>query len=437
MTWEKKSYEIYSGDKILNNDFYSLWKVMAEKFKFYKIKINDNYNQKEFIDSDYIKFIIKNKQQKHIDFKYSNSIVHNNDNKEISIFDILYQNNEYVIVTEKNWNLGSVFLVPDKSQSNRYFIGFTYNDSSTNYNLCGIIIYFDSDGNLIQQNILDRVVCNYDCRNGKILETNTILYNQTLLFYQIHRDTHTLNLFVNLLDYNDNLLVPQTFYDTQMYTNNYDLNNLNNLNYRFFYIKKVNDQLTQLGENTPDRYSHVFIDLCSLKLLKNHKKERYDFEGKLLFKSNPANYLSIDYYTSNYSNNPNGFLEKSYKFEKEEYSDGYITYCVKCNGLTSEGIYNYKNITMGFGNSFCTKCQIRYSQSEKSWVCCKLTKEIDNINKRTDTCCLCFSRLETINNYECDKCHLHSNKYNLKVIKTKTHYKLPFKETINIYPKEN
>ncbi len=472
MSWDKNSYKIniYSESNSYSNDFYSFWKIICEKNVFYRIKINVENKLKKLKELDKldesigIKFInheeIKKNFKKQIqdeilkqtqeylnNYKSTNkfSFFENNIDKELSNYNIAYQDDNYAIITKKNWfeNFGRIFIVPDKSQSNRYFIGLSMYGISTNYNVFGFILYFDSDGNVTNKNILNKIVCQFDSRNVHIDETNTILYNQTLLFYQVHRDTYNLNLFLNLLDYGDNLIINNEFYDTEIKTSRFYNEYINNitleekLNSRFFHIKKK-------SKSNNDDEPNIFIDLGSLKKISEPKsinKNTSTFVDKIFYnKQNVSNdletWLKLDYYSlaSNDSNELNNFIEKSSKFE-EEYSDGYITYCAKCNGLTSIGTYNFKNITMGLGKSFCTKCEIRYSQSENSWLCCKLTNSIDNDIKYHDTN-ICHTKLNSENNYECVNCFSHSNIYNFQYNIMSSHHKYPFKKTINICPKK-
>jgi hypothetical protein len=51
---------------------------------------------------------------------------------------------------------------------------------------------------------------------------------------------------------------------------------------------------------------------------------------------------------------------------------------------------------MGLGKSFCQKCFIRYSQSERNLKCCKMEKSGQY---------MCKNDLTHILNYECDKGH--------------------------------
>jgi hypothetical protein len=91
---------------------------------------------------------------------------------------------------------------------------------------------------------------------------------------------------------------------------------------------------------------------------------------------------------------------------------------------------------MGLGTSFCADCNMRYSKSENSWICCKLTNKIDDDKDNYGTN-ICSSKLEPSTNYICDKHQVHSKKYSLQINHTEKTYKYPFKDVINVTPKLN
>ncbi len=59
--------------------------------------------------------------------------------------------------------------------------------------------------------------------------------------------------------------------------------------------------------------------------------------------------------------------------QKDEY--GYELYCIKCGELTIQASWGYDYTTGKLGNSYCQNCEIRFSISQKKWVCCKLSEE--------------------------------------------------------------
>jgi hypothetical protein len=194
MSGDKNLFEILTYNKS-SGEFYSLWKIISDKFTFNKIPLNNTNNTNEEANKNNN----NNKKNKINETRISNEIV-------------IYHNDEYKIVSNKQWDYGNIFAVQDRSQLNRYFISFTYDLRYTDYNICGMIVYFDSTGKVGEKNILNDVVCTYDARNGLIDTSKTLFYKQSLLFYQVHRDTKQLTLFVNLLNHYDNLQDKSTKY---------------------------------------------------------------------------------------------------------------------------------------------------------------------------------------------------------------------------------
>lgn len=445
MNFDKKSFIINSNkEPYNNNEFSSLWNFIASKIIFYKIKINisDELNKlkelKELSNEDFddMKEITKNFRENINQqiLKQLDEYLKINFDIEISNYHVVYRNDNdnYVIIINKNYFelFNSVFIVKDKSQSNRYFVGFTFN-TSVRYSckISGIIIYFSSSGILIQRNILNKIVSDFNLTNSYINETNTIFYNQTLLFYTLN--FKYFNLCVNLLDYNDILLYNNINIDTQILTNDKVayFKFIENLNPRFLHLKKIlkfNESSGSSGSSkTSDLNESIFIDLGSLK------KESITNINSMIC-------LKLDYYSIIPSNNLdklNDFFDKCNKFEEVEYSDEYPTYCIKCNELLSITEYYSQSLTINLGNSFCTKCEIRYSKKENSWICCKLSKELDNDKKYTYNP-ICTSKLYPTNNYQCANTNLHSDKFNLKFTKINNMYKFPNKEIIKIFPKK-
>lgn len=52
----------------------------------------------------------------------------------------------------------------------------------------------------------------------------------------------------------------------------------------------------------------------------------------------------------------------------------YCTHCIKCGQITLIACYCENNSSLGLGKSYCHNCSIRYSLSEKRWVCAKLVR---------------------------------------------------------------
>ena len=248
-----------------------------------------------------------------------------------------------------------------------------------------------------------------------------------MLFYQVHRDSHQLYLFVNLLNHHDNLQHKSTKY-TEIKTN-YLPDKAKYYNPRFFHITEILEQKNWITTKT----TNVLIDLGSLKFVENYEKNSSMFN----FKTKPNNYLLLDYYKIDLETDIDKYITKIIALDVEETSfEGYPLKCAKCSNLTKTAIYGYNNITMGLGNSYCVNCDIRYSKSDNSWICCKLTNKMDD-DKDDFGINICSCKLEPTTNYICNKQEVHSKKYNLQINYTEKTYKYPFKDVINITPKLN
>lgn len=399
----------------LNNsgDYFSLWEQLAKKFTFIRYNFND-FDSK-ISDED----IIKQTNQK---FKKSIHYCSTSDTNIEPNFKIIWKSsNEYVLINKK-WELGATFVIPDYSTPYRYFIGFEFKSGYISHKIAGMIIYFDSDGNLLNSKtkIMSRSLVNdYDIRNGCISHDKSAFYKQTLIFTQSHRDTGKLLIFVNLLDFDDNIEANSFYYTQQITTssiwNNYRVIDKIHEYPRFFHLTGYLDNLnTGTDKDTVNKIkTNILIDLGSLKLLKDHVKELVQTD-KSVYKFDQSEYLKFDYYISTNINNDNNvndiedFFQKANYYEQEEYSDGYPEKCVICNKKTFIATYCYKNLLMGLGNSFCLGCEIRYSKSDKVWKCCKCCKYYYNYNnsekeKSSDNVSihLCSNILSNTNGYQC------------------------------------
>ena len=155
------------------------------------------------------------------------------------------------------------------------------------------------------------------------------------------------------------------------------------------------------------------------------------------FKTKPNNYLLLDYYKIDLETDIDKYITKITDTDVEDTEfEGYPLKCTKCLNLTKTATYKYKNIYIGLGDSFCPDCNMRYSKSENSWICCKLTNKIDDDkdNFRTN---ICSCKLEPSNNYICNEQQVHSNKFSLQINYTEKIYKYPFKEKLSVGPKLN
>lgn len=240
------------------------------------------------------------------------------------------------IVLKNKFSFNDAFAVRDEVNPNRYFVGFTTFTATYNTNMfiVGMIIYFDK-GILKNKNIITRLLSSVDCRNGEIV---TVLYNQTLIFKQIHRDTNVLLLNLALLSYDDTLIAKHRYY--------------------FDKIKSGDNQREIINKRFLSINNHLF-DLSSTRLEKST-------ETPYFTKNIEINKLIINSYEI--TDNENIIIE-----DNDYYNDGYPSNCIICNGVTSIASYECEYITK-LGKAYCINCQIRYSITDQRWVCCKLTE---------------------------------------------------------------
>lgn len=318
MCFIRREYKI-NTHKSINNNFINLWYSIASQFKFIKLTFEQKYTTEE-IDN-----IIKNYNL--VDFVNYNIIWEN-------------EFNTVIILINKIYDFGKIFVVEDSYNTNRYFIGFCYNGTNNFEYITGLFIYFKNDGTsdslntIISLNILGY----YNKINNQINSNNSSLYNQTLLFVQVNPESQGIILTINYLNYYDEIIYQSFNHLTNYQVNLSIFNTLKHNSYsRFFYFEDIN------------RYS-CFIDLGSLKLIPK------------------TNLLQIFTYTTKELNE---FIKLSSKFEIEYYGDGYPINCIRCNMKTS--ICNIKQ-TINLGRSYCFSCLIRYSTTNNCWYCCKLNK---------------------------------------------------------------
>lgn len=297
-------------------------------------------------------------------------------------------NSTNYIKLNKNYEFGSVYAVQDSNPKSefRYLVIYSFDCGYTNNCLTGVFVYFNSSGSTVKIQPIKSVLCSYDMRNGRVL---TKLYDQTLIFSQIHRDTKTEICFLSLFDIHDNL-VGTTEIFTEIKGN---------------WIKYSNNE--QKSDKFPPKYyllgTDNWVDLSSL--------------GKTEGKYNPE--LAVQVYKSS---NPSE-LDTSSK-PNSAYTDGYPNSCVICSGPTSVGMFGSKNMLMNLGSGFCVKCEIRYSVSDGVWKCCKV---IESHNKLwDDLCCNCVSE-----NLPCVN-PAHSTTQNLECVFEGIELKYPFKKRYGV-----
>ena len=261
-------------------------------------------------------------------------------------FNIIYKNVETdtkIIIKDEIKLYDKVYAIQDSNQPNRYFVGLTYYCSCT---ILGFIVYFDDLGNSKGNKILNKILCGFDIRNGII---KTFLFNQTLLFTQIQRDTGSLIVFINILSHEDSIVSKNVKYTNIIANKHVD----NVIDYKRFILVVSNE-------------NNILIDLGSVKYSKEYKycsilKKILDCFVINIYK---VNIEEIDSFIKDFNDEP------------EYFGNGYPDNCIRCKKLTSIGKFGYKYLYMELGESYCKDCNIRFSKLENRWICCKLN--IDN-----------------------------------------------------------
>lgn len=323
---------------------------------------------------------------------------------------IIYKDDTYrlsITGPEEYINLfQNIYAVHDKSTLNKYLICFTMYKSYTDYCIYGMFLYFDiNDISKIAEKIIKNIVlCDFDGRNQRINEKNTILYRQTLLFHQEHRDTRKITFFIKHLTYDD------------------DIHEQIKLYFDEIYLVKGQPELTprllNLTNEVQDK--HILFDLGSLCYEDDNiiPCTHYDLSEEK---------LCITKYT--FTKESNEEMDNFIKWgindvEQEDYSSSYPDYCIKCSVLTNIVSYGYNHYHINLGESYCHNCEIRYSASEGVWKCCKLT----------NNGWICGLTLDE--KYNCSKDHnqeLVVTKYLIHGRpKEKRHFKPPYKQDMQL-----
>ncbi len=308
---------------------------------------------------------------------------------------IIYKNtdNQDVIVMSSNVPkiFNQIYAVQDQLQPNRYFIGFVCNPTYTDSQIIGQIVYFDERGQVKISKTLNQTLFSRDFRNGQV---QTYLYSQSLVFVQSHRDTGKIMLGLNLLDSNDNLLCSQ------------------------FTQTSISSAWNWIDANQIPRFVKIFTKDNNIMLLDLGSLKQVEKPSSSIFKKlEKASYLNITWYSV--EEKTIGEFIENFNQEPEPFTDDYQVNCICCNKLTDIAEWSCKNSFIGLGKSYCHGCQIRYSSSEKKWICCQL-------NLSNGFCSNPISASET-----CKKLHSCTMKLQVVSVSEKS-VKYPFKRTINI-----
>lgn len=240
------------------------------------------------------------------------------------------------IKLNKSYEFGSVIAVKDSNpnEKSRYFVGFQFECGTMRYCLSGTFVYFDEDGKWMNTELSRSILCDYDLRNGNVRPK---LYKHALVFAQSHRDTRTEMLSISLFDYEDRM-VANTWIMTDI---------------RKSYVESdeelSNDRMARYMKIGED----VWLDLSSAEKMGDKVVIKYE-KG---INTNEVQKNEVAVTTIS------------------KYGDGYPDECVVCREKTAEATLHYgRNATMGLGSGYCMRCEIRYSYSEKRWVCCKIVE---------------------------------------------------------------
>lgn len=373
MCYIKREYKINTRAYV-NNDFINLWYCIASQFKFIKLTFKKKYTEQEI-----------------------NFIITNHNLTEFTKYEIIWKNDieNIILLINKSYDFGKIFVVVDSCNSNRYFIGFSYNGINNIEYVSGLFLYFSNQSNTVetislQQSMNNMVISSsifaaYNKSNMQINSKNSSLYNQTLLFVQVDPENNNLTFTINYLNYYDEIQYQSLNFLTNYQTDIKIFNSLKHSIYpRFFYFE--------------DTYKYgCFIDLGSLSLIPK------------------SNNLKLITYTTK---EPVDFIKLSGKFEIEYYGDDYPSYCTKCNMKTMiANVHHQTNKLINLGRSYCFNCLMRYSIKSKCWLCCKLDKDYNLCNQH-------------IMEKECTNTHVE---YNFTCQLIRTFNKHPNRDEIIIY----
>jgi len=316
---------------------------------------------------------------------------------------LIFQDEQHEIIMKSPIHLESIFdniyAVHDKSTPNKYLVLFTTYKKFTDYCIYGMFLYYDLSrfDRIVERNWKELVLCDYDGRNGKIDENNTVLYKQTLLFHQTHRDTYNVTFFVKHVLSDDSIDEQTTLYLHDIKT----------------VVGQIPDQ-PRILKTVNAQNKIVFFDLGSL-----HSKETsvkwdalYDHELCL------AKYVVEDECEDSVV--VNNILTKEECKEREIYP----LHCVKCSVPVSIATYGYDGYYMNLGESYCGECEIRYSASDQVWKCCKVMYNGF----------ICGSALDSLSS-ECVRQHSETLKVKQNGRK-ECDYKYPFKQRVKLTAKQ-
>lgn len=333
-------------------------------------------------------------------------------------YEIIYHHKGTVILTNQQSfsSLGTFFATPDADSPHRYFVGFAFRVAPQTESITGLLVYFNQQGlcDADRTIVCHRVLVTYDQRNGLLRSGQVFLYHQTLVFTQIHRDTHQLMLHLAYLPYDTDTIQECIFYPTTLTLPSTALfREIIRLAHRFLCIP-VEDgsiRIFDLGSLCLSEEQCAYEDGCPCTKL----------------------YFLLDSYLLYEAEKVDNFLEVAHLFPEREYSDGYPLFCVHCHTPVFSAHYSYKlypnrTISCGLGSGYCSSCQIRYSKRREIWICAKI--RLDGSP--------CQSELLGENPDECITSHLHAAEQTVVSLHDSISHKYPYRKTIRLqwFPSE-
>ena len=324
-------------------------------------------------------------------------------------YEVIYEKKGTVLLTNRPAfpSLGTFFATEDSDAPHRYFVGFAFRTGPHKESITGLLLYVNEQGVCYADRtfLCRRILATYDTRNGLLRSDQTFLYHQTLLFAQIHRDTHKLMLHVAHLPYHTDRIQDHAYLYTSL-----------ELPKEALYRDTLRLFHRFLGFPASDHTVH-FIDLGSLCIVEESHLYR---EGL----SQIRRFLLLDFYTIYQTEDVPCFLEVAPLFPEKEDSDGYPLYCIRCHDPVLAATYSYKlhpmaTMTCGLGSGYCPTCRIRYSLRRGSWVCAQI---------RLDGS-LCHGKLLDI---ECLSSHLHASDQTLVSLSDPPQHKYPYRRVLRL-----
>ena len=393
----REEHRIQLNTRIHRDSFTGLWEQIAHHHHFLKLQFpfSDRSPTKEEITE----------ALSHRDgtaSPYSSRVLEN--------YTVIYDRKGVILLTNAMSipTLGTFFATEDTHAAHRYFIGFAFRVGPLTESITGLIAYFDEKGCCYSDRTIlcSCVLATYDQRNGLIRGSNTFLYNQTLLFTQVHRDSRKLMLYLSYLPYKTEIIEDHVYYYTDI-----------ELPYDALFRETIHAVQRFLCIPKKDK-STLLVDMGSLFIT----EQAHQYSDTI---QQTHRHMVFDTYLLGESTPVFSFLEVAHLFPDKEYSDGYPLFCVRCHEKVVAATYTAKTAPMmttfcGLGNGYCPACRIRFSVSKDAWVCAEI---------RLDGS-ICQGYLHEYG--ECHTGHLHSVDQTLIFLVDTPLLKYPFRQKIQI-----